>query len=162
AIGVARLGSSRDPTPSGFFYGPEPGMAPPAAYRDPAGDLKRQAARFPIFRCARDANGRLIDAAEITLDDAAALIVDTAFRSVTMPGERAVFDTGRFRSTPVALGAIVMEPAGRLRVLGGYGRSGSDPPQPALRRWTGRRIREDSGSRSHSERSGYGFPGTVV
>jgi hypothetical protein len=31
AIGVARLGSSRDPGALGFFYGPEPGVAPPEA-----------------------------------------------------------------------------------------------------------------------------------
>jgi hypothetical protein len=70
AIGVARLGSSRDPGDLGFFYGPEPGVAPPEAYRDPVGDLKRQAARFRVFRCVRDADRRLIDAAEITLCDA--------------------------------------------------------------------------------------------
>jgi hypothetical protein len=69
AIGVARLGSSRDRTAEGFFYGPEPGGSPPETYRDPAGDLKRQAARFRVFRCVRDADKRLIDAAAITLRD---------------------------------------------------------------------------------------------
>jgi hypothetical protein len=59
AIGVARLGSSHHSTAEGFFYGPEPGASPPAQYRDPAGDLKRQAAQFRFFRCVRDAGRRL-------------------------------------------------------------------------------------------------------
>jgi hypothetical protein len=31
-----------------------------------------------------------------------------------------MFDTGRFRTTPVPLGEITMGPDGRLLVLGGY------------------------------------------
>jgi hypothetical protein len=53
-------------------------------------------------------------------------------RSVSAPGERQVFDTGRFRTTPVFLGEIAMQSDGRLLVLGGHGRSGSDPLQPRL------------------------------
>ncbi len=60
------------------------------------------------------------------------LITDPGPRSVSRPGERQCFDTGRFRSTSVPLGEIIMESDGRLRVLGGFGRSGSDPPQPRL------------------------------
>jgi hypothetical protein len=167
AIGVARLGSSRDPTRDGFFHEPEPGVSPPERYRDPSGGLKRQAARFRVFRCERDDLNRILGATEVTLDTARitwtvhlanrkgvtrrrfagpgmrngatgddeadrALIIDPGPRSVHMPGERRTFDTGRFRSTPVDLGEIVMEPDGRLRVLGGYGRSGSDPQRPRL------------------------------
>jgi hypothetical protein len=49
AIGVSRLGSSRDPGPDWFFHGPEPGGSPPEAYRDPAGDRTRRAAPFRVF-----------------------------------------------------------------------------------------------------------------
>lgn len=48
AIGVARVGSS----PDGWFIGPEvpdPAPLPRGAYRDAAGRLKRQAARFRIY-----------------------------------------------------------------------------------------------------------------
>ena len=48
AIGVARVGNS----PDGYFIGPEvtdPLPEEPGFYRDPAGALKRQAARFRIY-----------------------------------------------------------------------------------------------------------------
>lgn len=48
AIGIARLGNS----PDEFFVGPElpyATPAPPGGYKDPAGRLKRQAARFRLF-----------------------------------------------------------------------------------------------------------------
>lgn len=169
AIGIARLGSSPIASEEGYFIGPEPGGAPPARYRDSAGFLKRQAARFRLFACRRGDRGELLDAENVTLDavrritwtvhlanrkgvarrqygtgpgfrnratgdDAAdqALIIDPGPRSVGTPGERQVFDTGRFRSTMVVLGDIAMEADGGLRVLGGFGRSGSDPPQSRL------------------------------
>jgi hypothetical protein len=173
AIGIARLGSSRLTAAEGSFLGPEPGGSPPATYRDPAGDLKRQAARFRLFACRRDDRKSLVEA-ELTLDAVRsltwtvhlanrkgvarrqygtrpgfrnnatgrddqdrALIIDPGPRSVSRPGERQVFDTGKYRSTVVPLGEITMEPDGRLLVLGGYGRSGSDPPQPRLDLKTG-------------------------
>ena len=37
-------------------------------YRDSAGDLKRQAARFRVFACRRDDNRKLLDATELTLE----------------------------------------------------------------------------------------------
>lgn len=60
------------------------------------------------------------------------LIIDPGPRTISAPGDRRVFDSGRFRAAPVTLGEIGMDAAGRLLVLGGYGRSGSDPPQPRL------------------------------
>jgi len=56
AIGVARLGNA----PSEWFFGPEvPGGALSAArYRDQAGALARQAARFRLF--ALDEQGHVI------------------------------------------------------------------------------------------------------
>ena len=65
AIAVARVGDSV--APDGFFLAPEPGGAPPASYRDGAGHLKRQAARFRLFQCERDANNHLTAAAELTM-----------------------------------------------------------------------------------------------
>jgi len=67
----------------------------------------------------------------------ARLIIDPGPRSVTRAGECRVFDSGRFRDVTVPLGEITMEPGGRLRVLGGYGRSGSAPPQSRLDLKTG-------------------------
>ena len=169
AIGIARLGSSRLTSAEGYFLGPEPDGSPPTTYRDPAGDLKRQAARFRLFTCRRDDRTRLLEATELTLDAVRALtwtvhlanrkgvarrqygtrrgfrnnatgrddldralIIDPGPRSVSRAGERRAFDTGRFRTTVVPLGDLAMEPDGRLLVLGGHGRSGSDPPQPRL------------------------------
>jgi len=63
-IGIARVGPSAE-----FFVGPEPGREPPAGYRDANGDLLRQAARFRVFRCERDASGQLIEASEVTPTD---------------------------------------------------------------------------------------------
>jgi hypothetical protein len=66
AIGVARVGNSRD----AWFLGPEvedPPAAAPGFYRDPTGALKRQAARFRIY--GYDAAGAVV--AELTADDAA-------------------------------------------------------------------------------------------
>ena len=177
AIGIARVGSSHSDSDEGFFIGPEPESWSPASYRDSAGNLKRQAARFHIFACQRDDQGRLLEANELTLADVRAvswtvhlvnrkgtarrcyhsgpgfrnhatndevadreLIVDPGPCTVSTPGERVVFDTGRFRSTTVPLGEIVMEPTGNLRVLGGFGRSGSDPPQPRLNSTKGHRA----------------------
>src|SRR5258708_429285 len=59
--GIGRLGTSQD-----FFIGPEPDGARPASYRDGAGDLLRQAARFRVFDCQRDEEGVLQSASEVT------------------------------------------------------------------------------------------------
>jgi hypothetical protein len=67
AIGVARMGDSTEP--DGFFLAPEPGLPVVSSHRDAAGNLKRQAARFRIFRCERDENGRLTNATEISMVD---------------------------------------------------------------------------------------------
>lgn len=169
AIGVARLGSSTLDGEDGYFLGPEPDGTPPVAYRDKAGNLKRQAARFRVFACQRDDEGRLIDSTEVSLDSVHSItwtvhlanrkgiarrrygsgpgsrnavvrsdesdrtvIIDPGPRSVRMPGDRQVFDGGRFHDTVVPLGEIKMERDGRLRVLGGFGRAGSDPKQGPL------------------------------
>jgi hypothetical protein len=65
AIGIARVGNS----PNEFFVGPEaPGVhpAPDGGFKDAAGRLKRQAARFRIF--GLDADGNVVK--ELTTADA--------------------------------------------------------------------------------------------
>jgi hypothetical protein len=177
AIGIARVGSSHE-----FFVGPEPDGQPPARYRDGAGDLKRQAARFRIFACERDAGGQLLKADELapaaatttwtvalanrkaaapkfldngrptidaktgrflqnsparrnnaTGDDVADsdLIIAPGSRSLSGLNQGpAPFDTGKFRGVAVPLGEIRTDQTGRLIVVGGFGRSGSNPATP--------------------------------
>ncbi|WP_346012027.1 LodA/GoxA family CTQ-dependent oxidase, partial [Streptomyces sp. SID3343] len=68
AIGIARVGNST--RPDGWYYAPEtpnPKVAPPGAYKDRDGAIKRQAARFRLF--GYDAAGRVVR--EVTVGDAA-------------------------------------------------------------------------------------------
>ena len=55
SIGIARVGNSQQ-----HFVGPEPDTSPPTQYRDAAGELLRQAARFRVFECERDEEGVLL------------------------------------------------------------------------------------------------------
>lgn len=55
SVGIARVGVS-----DSFFEGPGPGVTAPASYRDATGALRRQAARFRVFRCERDTSGRIV------------------------------------------------------------------------------------------------------
>jgi len=64
-IGIARVGTSQE-----FFIGPEPDTPLDLVRRDPSGNLRRQAARFRVYECDRDATGMLIGAREITADAA--------------------------------------------------------------------------------------------
>ena len=163
AIGIARVGTSTDD-----FVGPEPGGTPPASYRDPAGNLLRQAARFRVFRVQRAADGTLRSASEVTPDQGrvewtvhlvnakgaaeefppiaahrvqpgtrlrnaahtnrAELVIDPGPRTVSAPGQRAVFDSGTFLGASVPLGEISCDADGRLVVLGGFGTSACVPP----------------------------------
>lgn len=63
SLGISRVGTSEQ-----FFFGPEPGVAPPTRYRDEGGKLLRQAARFRVFECQRDDEGRLVRASEVGPD----------------------------------------------------------------------------------------------
>jgi L-Lysine epsilon oxidase N-terminal/L-lysine epsilon oxidase C-terminal domain len=65
AIGYSRVGTSNE-----FYIGPEPDVPLDRNRRDVAGDLLRQAARFRIYQCDRDAAGKLQSAREITAADA--------------------------------------------------------------------------------------------
>jgi hypothetical protein len=65
AVGIARVGNSAD----SFFFGPElPGLLPiaPGGFKDAAGAIARQAARFRVF--GYDAGGAVVQ--EITTADA--------------------------------------------------------------------------------------------
>ncbi|MGR4877911.1 LodA/GoxA family CTQ-dependent oxidase [Streptomyces sp. LARHCF249] len=167
SIGIARVGDS----PDGFFVGPEaPGIPPrpDGGFKDSAGRIKRQAARFRVYGYDRDGNvlGEITSAeAQITWTaelanakgawfefagrfapssnrrnrhihpaDATArarLAVRPGPRSVTGPSQGGVdarFDTGTFLGTPVPLGELRTDEAGRLLVLGGFGKSFSAKP----------------------------------
>lgn len=173
AIGVARIGASE----TEYLVGPEvvePEPQPPEFYRDKAGALKRQAARFRIY--GYNASGAVVreltpDSADIkwsvhlankkaqgyqfqaALDipdavdmkvprrnagikfpDRGQLAVDPGPRSISgkdvSGGKEHLFDTGTFKGTPVPLGEIRTDKAGRLLVLGGTGRSASPSNAP--------------------------------
>jgi L-Lysine epsilon oxidase N-terminal/L-lysine epsilon oxidase C-terminal domain len=167
SIGVARIGNSQDD----FFIGPEvvdPLPEPPGFYRDKAGALKRQAARFRIY--GLNAEGQVVkeltaqnaqvewsahlankksawyqfqlaldipEAASappsllrnVAVADRSQLVIDPGPRHIKglnqHGGKRHVFDTGKFMGTPVYLGELRTDEAGRLIVLGGRGVSAS-------------------------------------
>jgi len=165
-IGVARVGNSKDE----FFLSPEvpePLPQPPGFYRDGAGALKRQAARFRVY--GLNAAGVAVreltaDEAKIewqvhlvnsksawyqfqlaldipeavdapptllrngTVSDRSALIIDPGPRRINgkdQSGKKHAFDSGKFMGTPVYLGELRTDEAGRLIVLGGRGVSAS-------------------------------------
>ena len=73
AIGIARVGNSREPGEDGFFIGPEVPDQPAlkqGAYKDATGALRRQAARFRIY--GYDADGQVVE--EITASKANTVI----------------------------------------------------------------------------------------
>jgi len=172
AIGVARVGNSAED----FFIGPEvvyPAPEPPGFYRDGAGALKRQAARFRIY--GYDADGQVVG--ELTADDAdirwtvhvanhkaawyewqialdipeaagvelprrnptvtgadrAGLAIDGGVRSVSGRNASGAVFEGSFQGTPVNLGELRTDEAGRLLFLGGHGVSASPTGQPIYR-----------------------------
>jgi len=63
AIGICRVGDSDE-----FHFGPDPFEVPPTIYRDstPSKKLKKQAVRFRVFKCDRNADGSLAAFSEIT------------------------------------------------------------------------------------------------
>ena len=63
-IGIARVGPSDE-----FFLAPEPDVPAPDTISRRTGRLKRQAARFRLFECDRDANGVLTAARELGPED---------------------------------------------------------------------------------------------
>ncbi|HEX3621702.1 MAG TPA: LodA/GoxA family CTQ-dependent oxidase [Acidimicrobiales bacterium] len=121
AIGIARVGTS-----ASSFLGPEPGGAPPTTYRDAAGDLLRQAARFRVFRCERAANGTLRSATEITADQGhvewTVHLVNAKGAAEEFPpvASRRLTPTGRLRNAAhTARADLVVDPGPRTVVGAG-------------------------------------------
>jgi hypothetical protein len=157
-IGVARVGDS----PDGFFVGPEtPGGAGSAGpYKDGAGRIKRQAARFRVFGYDDDGNvvrelteadaeirwtvhlanrkaaaPRFSSAAglrnpTVAEQDRASLIIDPGEHAIGGRNERCRLNPGTFRGEKVDLGELRTDEDGRLIVLGGQGRSLSPDHRP--------------------------------
>ena len=93
AIGIARVGNSAD----SFFFGPElPGSLPvaPGGFKDAAGAIARQAARFRIF--GYDAAGAVVQ--EITAADA-----DITWTVSVANKKAAWYDFDRAMDLPVAV-----------------------------------------------------------
>ncbi|NMO50806.1 hypothetical protein HH310_06320 [Actinoplanes sp. TBRC 11911] len=152
AIGIARVGDS----PDEYF------LDEPSSYKDAAGRVKRQAVRFRIFayneqdQPVRELTGTDADitwtahlvnrkgAAQVFLpvrggpsrrNEGVAeerLVIDPGTRSVSGPAAKATFDGGTFLGHPVYLGELRTDEQGRLLVLGGHGRSGSEPDDKPL------------------------------
>jgi hypothetical protein len=59
------------------------------------------------------------------ITDRKKLIIDPGPRTITGPGQSALFTGGQFVGIPVPLGEIRTEKDGRLLVIGGFGKSGS-------------------------------------
>jgi hypothetical protein len=169
-VGIARLGDS----PDGVFIGPEAPDTPPrppGGFKDTAGRIKRQAARFRLYAYDQagsvlgeltSADARITWTAELAnakgewfkfagrfhesaananrrnrhIDPAdpparARLVIRPGPRSVTGPsqdGTGARFDSGTFLGALVPLGELRTDEAGRLLVLGGFGKSASVKP----------------------------------
>jgi hypothetical protein len=110
AIGVARVGNH----PDAFFVGPEaPGSAgveitadgtetPIARYKE-QGRVKRQAARFRVFRFQQDASGALELIGEVTADEARIeWRVDLVNRKAALDHSPGQFHPARPRNTGIA------------------------------------------------------------
>lgn len=152
AIGIARLGNSR----TEWFDGPQTpsiNFVPPGGrYRDAAGNIRREAAMFRVYEYEYDlgdlSNPRAVR--ELTNADAEirwhvklANLKSFSDSPVTGEtpepnepptqtvafGETADID-GRVFGAGVRLGTLQTDPQGRLRVLGGFGQSGSPGGAP--------------------------------
>ncbi len=130
---------------------------PSAGYKDDQGRIKRQGARFRIYEYTLGDAGALIQAREITAADAriewevhlanrkaaapnfqapgrrnegedeATLIIDAGPQETSGAGQEMKRLHGRFMGVDVPLGDLLTDAAGRLIVLGGFGKSLSPP-----------------------------------
>jgi hypothetical protein len=128
---------------------------PNAGYKDDQGRIKRQGARFRIYEHTFDDAGALIQAREITAADAqiewevhlanrkaaapnfqalgrrnkgedeSRLIIDAGPQKISGAGQDMKRLQGRFMDVDVPLGDLLTDGAGRLIVLGGFGKSRS-------------------------------------
>jgi hypothetical protein len=167
-IGIARIGSNRDPSKfaDSFFIGPEfPGrkgiertqdLAPTYRfinnYKDQNGDIKRQGARFRVFKY-EDGKTPIEVTPQMGTVRWRVGLANTKGSStlVQNTGPKGELDivaefpdlqgfgkvqkeskTGKFRGIPVPVGELHTDPSGRLIVLGGLGRSGSSKANAGL------------------------------
>lgn len=146
AIGIARVGNS----PEEFFVGPERLWDPPdpdGGFKDSQCRVKRQAARFRLYAYHDDGTATELTSADADFvwtvhvanrkaiarnpaADATDMTIDPGSRTLTGPGQREPFDTGRIRfpgqaEATVPLGEARTDDEGRLLVLGGLGKSAS-------------------------------------
>jgi hypothetical protein len=135
---------------------------PNVGYKDDQGRIKRQGARFRIYEDTFDDAGALIQAREVTAADAqiewevhlanrkaaapnfqapgrrnegedeSTLIIDAGPQKINGAGQDMNRLQGRFMDVDVPLGDLLTDGAGRLIVLGGFGKSQSP---------SGRRLR---------------------
>src|SRR5579872_6612141 len=163
SIGVARIGNNPSGSPQDYYVGPEiPGtvIVPPNGYKDPSGQVRRQAARFRIYGWEDGVfMGEITSAvANITwtvelantkaafnqfhgightgplrnasVTDRSSLMITPGPRTIAGPNASASFDTGLFQGIPVPLGEIQTDGSGHLLVLGGFGASSSPTNAP--------------------------------
>jgi hypothetical protein len=106
AIGIARVGNS----PSDYFLGPEvpgPHPEPDGGFKDAAGRMKRQAARFRIY--GLDANGNVVK--ELTSNDAEITwTVDVANKKAAWYNFEIPFDIPEATGDPPSAGAPAAAP----------------------------------------------------
>ena len=150
-IGIARVGNSA----TDWFDGPEtPDLkfvpAPSGNYRDTNGQIRRQATAFRIYEYTYDDIGRLSDVRQIT-DQMADIQWHVTLANLKSFTRNPMTGTVPFHNTPptaslvgtdvkevvgnvfgqaVSLGTARKTADGILRVLGGYGRSGSSTGIP--------------------------------
>lgn len=67
------------------------------------------------------------------IKDRKKLIIDPGPRTITGPGQSALFTGGQFMAIPVPLGEIRTEKDGRLLVIGGFGKSGAAEKAPPIK-----------------------------
>lgn len=158
AIGIARLGDSPNeffvgPEAPGLTSKPADGR-----FRDPQNRIRRQGARFRVYEFSYDDSNALSQVREITARDAqiewqvhlanrkaavakfnsqerrnpeipaSKLIIDPGARTITGVDQNIPRISGNFMDKLVELGDLVTDEAGRLIVLGGFGKSDSEPP----------------------------------
>lgn len=63
------------------------------------------------------------------------LIIDPGSRTISGPGQSALFTGGQFMGIPVPLGEIRTEKDGRLLVIGGFGKSGFSDKAPPIKHY---------------------------
>lgn len=162
AIGVARLGDSPDEFFLGPEAPSVAPTTKDGKFRDPQNRIRRQAARFRVYEFTYNDANALEQVREITAKDAqvewqvqlvnrkgavvkfnsqerrnpeipaSKLIIDPGAQKIAGVKQPMKRLEGRFMDKPVSLGDLSTDEAGRLIVLGGFGKSDSVPPGSPL------------------------------